>query len=120
MAKKGTPPPAPIRVCYHAAALAEIFEDLDAPTQADVIALVDQLDGKTHQELVALLDPRTERKVYQWEGSNARGGLRIVFAWGKASLWVIGAFVKHNDREGERLVQRILHRAAEVEKLAPC
>lgn len=61
-----------------------------------------------------MLDPRTESKVFQWEGSAEGGTLRIVFAWGKGCLWMIGAFVKVNDREGERFMRRILPRALEV------
>lgn len=82
--------------------------------QADVIAKVDRLNGRTQPEIVSLLDGRTERKIYQWEGSSEGGTLRIIFAWGKGCLWMIGAFVKVNDKEGERYMRRIRPRADEV------
>lgn len=92
-----------------------MFAELDRATIADVRVLIEELDGKGHQEIVAILDERTERKVYQREKSHAAGTLRVIFAWGKACLWFIGAFVKHNDREGERRMRRILPRARQVE-----
>jgi hypothetical protein len=103
-----------IDVVYHPAVRAEIA-DLPDETQANVLAQIAALNGKTHQQLVKLLDERSERKVCQWESSDACGTLRIVFAWGRGKLWAIGAFVKNNDAQGERFVRRILHRVAEVQ-----
>lgn len=68
-------------------------------------------------QIIAMLDSRTEQKVYQWESSNPGGALRVVFAWGKACLWCIGAFVKVNDADGERYMRRILPRAIAVRDL---
>jgi hypothetical protein len=103
-----------IKIFFHPTAQADMFSTLSPAVQADVIAKVDRLNGKTHQEIVSQLDGRTERKIFQWEGSAEGGTLRIVFAWGKGCLWMIGAFVKVNDTEGERYMKRILPRALEV------
>jgi hypothetical protein len=116
---KAKRPQSRIPIYYQPDALADIKASLDAATQADVVATVLKLDGQIHQDIVALLDERTERKVFQWEGSHAKGTLRIVFAWGKACLWVIGAFVKSDDAHGERLMKRILPRADTVKKMGP-
>ena len=105
----------PVRVLYHPAALSDMKRELDPTTMSDVVALASGLNGKTHPEIVALLENRSERKVCQWEGSHRQGGLRVLFAWGAGGLHLIGAFVKHNDEEGERLAKRILHRAEEVQ-----
>jgi len=115
LAKHKRQPGIPIR--YHPEALADMQAMLDRATLADVIAIVDRLNLKTHQEIVAMLDSRTEQKVCQWESSNPAGALRVVFAWGKACLWCIGAFVKGNDAEGERYMRRILPRAIAVRDL---
>jgi hypothetical protein len=111
--------PAGVRICYHPTALTEILR-LDDQTQADVIAEVRVLNGMPLADLKHFLEPRSERKVVQRELSHSQGGLRIVFAWGKGALWVIGAFVKHNDEEGERRAKRILHRVNDVQTMAPC
>ncbi len=110
-----------VRICYHPDALAELPQ-LTVETRRNVISEVGGLDGRPYQDIVAILDKRTEKKVYQREKSDARGTLRIIFAWGAASgvLWVIGAYVKHNDPEGERLFRRIAHRVREVATMSPC
>jgi hypothetical protein len=110
-------PQAPVTIMYHADAEESMRSELDPRTAADVTALIDDLDGRTHQEIVARLDERTERKIYQLEKSHPAGTLRVVFAWGKGCLWFIGAFVKHNDPEGERFMKHIRPRAKQVEKL---
>ncbi|MEO6990464.1 MAG: hypothetical protein ABI346_06675 [Candidatus Baltobacteraceae bacterium] len=103
-----------ITILYHPATLEELRSSLAPSVQADVIAKVDRLNGRPQPEIVSMLDRRTEPKVFQWEGSAEAGTLRIVFAWGKGCLWMIGAFVKVNDKEGERYMRRILRRAVEV------
>ena len=103
-----------IRILYHPKAQDEVLIQLAVSEQADVVAKVDRLNGRTQPEIVSLLDNRSERKVFQWEGSADGGTLRIVFAWGKGCLWMIGAFVKVNDKEGERYMRRIRPRADEV------
>jgi hypothetical protein len=102
-----------VKVFYHPDAQAELAS-LPRATQADVVAKVNRVDGRTHPEIVKMLDARTEPKVFQWEGSAEGGTLRVVFAWGKGCLWMIGAFVKVNDKEGERFMKRILPRATIV------
>jgi hypothetical protein len=114
---KAKRPPAPIPIKMHPDAEEDLTSRLDPRTAADVTALIDDLDGRTHQELVALLDQRSERKLCQLEKSHPEGTLRILFAWGKACLWFIGAFVKHNNPEGERFMRRIRPRAEQVKKL---
>ncbi|MEO6836540.1 MAG: hypothetical protein ABI231_11640 [Candidatus Tumulicola sp.] len=99
---------------YHPTALDELTGSLSPTVQADVLAKVDRINGRTHSEIVKMLDPRTEPKVFQWEASAQGGTLRVIFAWGKGCLWVIGAFVKVNNKEGERFMRRILPRAVEV------
>ena len=103
-----------IRVLYHPTALDELLTGISAVARADVIAKVDRLNGRTHQEIAQMLDGRSERKIFQWEGSAQGGTLRIVFAWGIGCLWMIGAFIKVNDKEGERYMNRIRPRANEV------
>jgi hypothetical protein len=110
---------AAIRVLYHPLALSDMKKELDTQTMADVVALAAMLNGRTQPEIVALLENRSEKKVCQWEGSHRQGALRVIFAWGKAGLWLIGAFVKHNDEHGERLARRILPRAKEVLQRVP-
>jgi hypothetical protein len=108
-------PPLPaIKIFLYPPAQAEILANLSSVVQADVAAKILRLSGKTQPEIVKMLDRRTEPKVYQWESSAPGGTLRIVFAWGKGCLWAIGAFVKVNDKEGERYMQRILPRAKVV------
>lgn len=82
MAKRQLPA---IKVLYHPLAQDELLTELPAAARADVIAKVDRLDGRTHQEITVMLDGRTERKIFQWEGSAQGGTLRIVFAWGRVA-----------------------------------
>ncbi len=110
MAKKQLPG---IKILYHPTAQSELV-DLAPAIQADVVAKVDRLNGRTQPEIVSMLDRRTEPKVYQWEGSAEGGTLRVIFAWGKGCMWLIGSFVKTNNKEGERFMRRILPRAKEV------
>ncbi len=103
-----------IRILYHPEAQDDLLRSLAPDVLADVVARVDRLNGRTQPEIVAMLDRRTESKVFQSESSAEGGTLRIIFAWGKGCLWMIGAFVKVNDKEGERYMKRILPRANEV------
>lgn len=111
--KRRTPRDIPLKL--HPRALREMQESLDAATQADIAVIFKAIDKQSHQRIASLLEPRTEPKVFQWERSNPAGTLRVVFAWGQGCLWFIGAFIKANDPQGERLIKRILPRAAEVE-----
>ncbi len=92
----------------------ELLISLSPAVQADVVAKVDRLNGRTQPEIVRMLERRTEPKVFQSEASAEGGTLRIIFAWGEGCLWMIGAFVKVNNKEGERYMRRILPRAIEV------
>ena len=103
-----------IRLLYHPQAQDDLLTSLDPSVQSDVVAWVDRLNGRTQPELVSMLETRSERKVFQKEASAQGGTLRVVFAWGKGCLWMIGAFVKVNEPDGERHMKRILPRAAEV------
>jgi len=103
-----------VPLMLHQKALAEMRSSLDAGAQADVAWVFQQLEGSDVTFIQSFLDKRTDRKVAQFEGSHPAGTLRVVFAWGKGCLWFIGAFVKVNDREGERYMRRILPRADEV------
>jgi hypothetical protein len=106
-----------IPLALHQQAVTEMRASLDAATRADVALVFQQLDGKDIMTIRALLDTRTERKVVQFERSHPAGTLRIVFAWGKACLWFVGAFVKANNAEGERYMRRILPRVDAVKGL---
>jgi len=104
------------RIMMHPDADRELPSNFDFTTEADIRSVLRLLDGKTQQELVAILDGRSNPKVYQFERSNVAGTLRVVFAWGKGVLWYVGAFVKANDRQGERLIRPFLKRAEHVRK----
>jgi phage-related protein len=118
VADKKKEPAAIIPIFYYPDADDEL-NDLDEKTRMMVLVEVDKLNGKSHQELVALLDGRTEPKVVQLEKSHWQGTLRVIFAWGRGCLWMIGSFVKRNNKEGERHMKRILPRASEVRLKSP-
>ena len=107
----------PIPVMLHPVAVREMEISLDAIAQADVAWVFSKLDGSDIMFIRSFLDKRTDTKVSQFEGSHSAGALRVVFAWGKACLWFIGAFVKTDNRDGERYMKRILPRADEVKNL---
>jgi hypothetical protein len=59
--------------------------------------------------------------VYEWKRRTPEGGLRLIFSWGKGGLWCIGAFVKQNDAEGNRMLLRYrkLAESARKQQLPP-
>ena len=104
-----------IAIVLHPTADAEL-ERMDAEDRAHVYEFIERINGKPYLEVVRQLDDRTDSKVFQKERSARRGTMRIVFHWGsEGTLWFIGAFVKNNDKQGERFAARILRRSEDIE-----
>jgi hypothetical protein len=114
MAKAKREPPSAVPLMLLPIAKQEMLDTLDAIALADVTWVFRQIEGRDITFIRNFLDKRTEPKVAQFEGSHPGGTLRVIFAWGKGCLWFIGAFVKTNNREGERFMRRILPRAEHV------
>lgn len=86
----------------------QMFDALRPEPRAKALSLVQQLANKTHQEIAPLLDSTTFENVFQHERRIKEGGLRVVYGWGaKGTLWVLGAYVKRNDKEGERILKAV-------------
>jgi hypothetical protein len=45
------------------------------------------------------------------------GGLRLLFVYGKSHVWCIGAFIKKNEKDGNRKLQSYLKRSILAESL---
>jgi hypothetical protein len=71
-----------------------------------------------HAHVVSLLKKTNVEGVFEWRRRTPEGALRLIFSWGKGGLWCIGAFVKHDDREGDRLLRSYSDRA-KVAKSSP-
>jgi hypothetical protein len=105
-----------VEIRYHPEAFSENKKYPEAVS--DAVAFLKNMRGHTKSEIDVLLVPRTERKVFQREMWLPQGGLRLIFCWGSGGdLWYLGAFVKRNDREGERLVKPILRRRFDIDEL---
>ena len=46
-----------------------------------------------------------QEQLWEYRARVPEGGLRVLFAYGKNKLWCLGAFVKKNDSEGNRLLK---------------
>jgi len=93
------------------------LEGLQPDEIADARAFVRSLRNLSKVEIDERLKRRSERKVVQREQFCPRGALRMIFYWGKAgTLWFLGAFVKNNNRQGERYADRILQRTVDVDQ----
>jgi hypothetical protein len=51
-------------------------------------------------------------RVFEYKRDTPEGGLRLLFAWGKGGLWCLGAFVKTDDRQGNRILRGYEQHAA--------
>lgn len=84
------------------------FDGLGEPSKANAYTLLDRLRDKTHAEIRQILEPTTDLpNIFQLKRWTDEGGLRIPCAWGPPGvLYVLGVFVKHDNREGNKLLRR--------------
>lgn len=87
------------------------FVALSLRAQARSYAYLDLLRKTPRAEV--RLKKTTFEELWEKKFDLPEGGLRILFAFGKGGrIWCLGAFVKRNDKEGNRLL------AVPYEKLA--
>lgn len=55
--------------------------------------------------------------IFESKFTVPEGGLRLLFVYGETAVWCIGAFVKHNDEDGNRKLLSYLKRSEVAERL---
>lgn len=81
------------------------ISELNLRAQAKVFAFLD-LASKTRRGTIHNLKKTQQEQLWEYKVRIPEGGLRVLFAYGKSGkLWCLGAFVKKNDREGNKLLK---------------
>jgi hypothetical protein len=112
----GNDKPRIVKIRFHPSVVNENRQYPEAV--ADAMAFLNRIRGRTKTEIDAILEPRSERKVFQREMRLPQGALRLIFYWGGGGvLWYLGAFVKGNNLQGERLAKPILRRRFDIDEL---
>ena len=85
-------------------ALATI-EKLGAKAQAKTYAVLKEMENTPRGRLHSLKKTQQEQ-LWEYRSRVPEGGLRVLFAYGKdGKIWCLGAFVKRNDKEGNKLLR---------------
>jgi hypothetical protein len=88
---------------------------LDRAVRNKALALLKRLSQRTRSQF--RIKPTYVGKIMEAKLRLPEGGLRVLFVYGKAHVWCIGAFVKRNEKEGNAELARYLHRSQVAEEL---
>lgn len=77
--------------------------------RAKALALLNRLSQRTKAQF--RIQPTYVGKIFEAKLDIPEGGLRVLFVYGKSNVWCIGAFVKPNDKEGNRELKSYLKRS---------
>jgi len=94
--------------------------------EAEMMDLPDRPKGRALAALERLstlsraqfrLKPTYVGKILEYKNEMPEGGLRLLFVYGKSHVWCIGAFIKQNEKDGNRKLRRYLKRSILAERL---
>lgn len=78
---------------------------LSKPAQAKVLALLSEMRSRDRIEIRNLKKTHQDQ-LWEYRARVPEGGLRVLFAFGlQGKVWCLGAFVKRNDKEGNKLLK---------------
>lgn len=78
---------------------------LSARAQARTYTLLEEMGNTSRGQLHSLKKTQQEQ-LWEYRARVPEGGLRVLFAYGKhGKIWCLGAFVKRNDKEGNKLLK---------------
>jgi hypothetical protein len=82
-----------------------VIDSLGSRAQAKVYAVLAEMQT-TPRGLLRNLKKTKQDQLWEYKARVPEGGLRVLFAYGKGGkIWCLGAFVKRNDKEGNKLLK---------------
>jgi len=95
-------------------AKAEVME-LPKRPRGRAFAMLERLSTKTRSQF--RLKHTYVGNIMECKLAVPEGGLRLLFVYGKSHVWCIGAFIKKNEKDGNRKLQSYLKRSILAESL---
>lgn len=77
------------------------------------LALFDRLSRKSKSQF--RIKPTYVGNIFEAKLELPEGGLRLLFVYGKSNAWCIGAFIKPDDKKGNRALKSYLTRSQTAE-----
>lgn len=88
------------------------IDALSGRAQAKIYALLAEM-RQVRRGMLHTLKKTRQEQLWEYKARINEGGLRVLFAYGKhGRIWCLGAFVKRNEKEGNKLLKQVYEKLA--------